>query len=728
MPGTAYHAFVWYSHSADATLAPALRLALHKFAKPWYKPRAVSVFLDQSSLSANPALWSAIERALSSAKNFILLASPESAASPWVRKEIDWWLAHRSVDSMLILLTGGELAWNAAAGDFDWTRTTSISPELAGSFPAEPLYVDLRSIKAAGTLSLRDPKFRAAVLDVAAPLHGRNKDELDGEDIRQNRRTMRIARGVTVAMALLAAAAVWQAIVANQQRNEAIAQRGVAERETARAKTQEGIANRQTIEARNQKTIADRERDEAVRQRDLALSRRLASDSSRQLLNPLQWDLALLLAIESMRKAPTSDNYELLARLSSDGARIVAAFTGENLVAFSPDSRLVATGDRGHLVVRDAHNGRERARVDADSIALGDICFTPAASRVVGHSDEEAIAIDIAGRRRVPFPVEIERGGRVSVSTDCRFLTTARAGTARLIALETNRVVTEFPVPAALTTLATSSDGDGVAYTEGSRVTIVSARSKAVRGQWQAGQDVVRTAFDADGKRLMVSIGTRGTVMLDAGDGRPISESAARGILSPGGELAADLEREGRELVTWDVGRGVWTKRVPLSRSATNLAWSHDGEFLVYGGGEGDGSARVLQSESWRQLARFAFPSGASSNTPGATPPQVHVRISPSGNLASAANSRNGVVFEIHRDRPIVILPSTVKPGPVALSANGRRVAFRTMNRYDFDRRHGITPRAGQLPMRRVFVAADAVEWQWTHSGVQLPWRRARRV
>ena len=133
--------------------------------------------------------------------------------------------------------------------------------------------------------------------------------------------------------------------------------------------------------------------------------------------------------------------------------------------------------------------------------------------------------------------------------------------------------------------------------------------------------------------------------------------------------------------MTWDVGRGMWTKRIPLSRSATNLAWSNDGEFLVYGGGEGDGSARVLQSESWRQLARFAFPSGASSNTPGVTPSRVRVRISPSGNLASAANSRNGVVFEIHRDRPIVILPSTVKPGPVALSANGKRAAFRTMNR-----------------------------------------------
>ena len=212
------------------------------------------------------------------------------------------------------------------------------------------------------------------------PLHGRNKDELDGEDIRQNRRTMRIARGVAVAMALLAAAAVWQAIVANQQRNEAIAQRGVAERETARAVTQEGIANqqrdiaeKQTIEARNQKTIADRERDEAVRQRDLALSRRLVSDSSRQLANPLQWDLAMVLAIESMRKAPTADNYELLARLSSEGARVVASFPGENLVAFSPDSRLVATGGSG----KSGGPGRTR-RTRAGTRGHGQ-------RRVVGH-------------------------------------------------------------------------------------------------------------------------------------------------------------------------------------------------------------------------------------------------------------------------------------------------------------------------------------------------------
>src|SRR5713101_3080751 len=102
MPGKVqYQAFFSYSHAADSALAPAFRLALHRFAKPWYKIRALSVFLDQSTLSANPALWPAIEVALSASEYFVLFASPESAASQWVRKGIEWWTCNRSMDRML---------------------------------------------------------------------------------------------------------------------------------------------------------------------------------------------------------------------------------------------------------------------------------------------------------------------------------------------------------------------------------------------------------------------------------------------------------------------------------------------------------------------------------------------------------------------------------------------------------------------------------------------------
>src|SRR4029077_10154938 len=139
----------------------------------------------------SPELWPAIVTALADADYFLLLASPAAAASPRVQREIEWWLEHRSPQRMLLLITGGELSWDEAAGDFDWSRTDAIPSCLRARFPSEPLWVALRWAKSGDTLSLRHVQFRQAVLDVAAPLHGRSKDELDGEDVRQFARTRR---------------------------------------------------------------------------------------------------------------------------------------------------------------------------------------------------------------------------------------------------------------------------------------------------------------------------------------------------------------------------------------------------------------------------------------------------------------------------------------------------------------------------------------------------------
>jgi hypothetical protein len=51
----AYDAFISYSHTADGTLAGGLQSALHSFAKPWYKRRALHIFRDQTNLAVNPA-------------------------------------------------------------------------------------------------------------------------------------------------------------------------------------------------------------------------------------------------------------------------------------------------------------------------------------------------------------------------------------------------------------------------------------------------------------------------------------------------------------------------------------------------------------------------------------------------------------------------------------------------------------------------------------------------
>src|SRR5512133_1618996 len=104
-----YKAFISYSHSADARLAPALRSALRRIAKPWYRRAPFRVFVDNSSLSANPALWQSIEAALEKSEYLLVLASTASARSEWVGRELDWWLTHRTVESMLIVVTDGEV-------------------------------------------------------------------------------------------------------------------------------------------------------------------------------------------------------------------------------------------------------------------------------------------------------------------------------------------------------------------------------------------------------------------------------------------------------------------------------------------------------------------------------------------------------------------------------------------------------------------------------------------
>jgi hypothetical protein len=60
-----HDAFISYSHAADGEFAPRLETALQRFAKPWFKLRALDVFRDAANLnlSAGPErvwrTWSA---------------------------------------------------------------------------------------------------------------------------------------------------------------------------------------------------------------------------------------------------------------------------------------------------------------------------------------------------------------------------------------------------------------------------------------------------------------------------------------------------------------------------------------------------------------------------------------------------------------------------------------------------------------------------------------------
>ena len=204
LPGrssSGYDAFISYSHALDGRLAPIFQQELENFAKPWYRLRSLRVFRDDASLTANPGLWSSIEGALAGSAWFVLMASPEAAKSPWVDREVSWWLAHRSAQRLLIVLTGGELLWDGSAGDFDWAATSALPPALGGAFAEEPRWTDLGRLRDAGHVDGSNPRLRDCVADVAAAVRGMPKDLLVGEHIRQHRRALRLARGGVTALA-----------------------------------------------------------------------------------------------------------------------------------------------------------------------------------------------------------------------------------------------------------------------------------------------------------------------------------------------------------------------------------------------------------------------------------------------------------------------------------------------------------------------------------------------
>lgn len=233
-----YDGFISYSHSADGRLAPALQKALQSFAKPWYRRRSLSVFRDNTGLSVAPHLWGAITEAMDDSGWFVLLTSPEAADSDWVNKEIEHWKETHSVDRILPVVTSGEWVWDADAGDFDWEASTAVPEALHGVFTDEPRHLDLRWAHEEMQLNARHGKFRDAVAQLAAPMHGKSKDDLEGEDIRRHRGAVRLAwtTGITIFLLLVAAVvagifAKSNADRAEERRKESDSQRLAAQSE-----------------------------------------------------------------------------------------------------------------------------------------------------------------------------------------------------------------------------------------------------------------------------------------------------------------------------------------------------------------------------------------------------------------------------------------------------------------------------------------------------------------
>ena len=239
-----YDVFISYSRDpVDRDVATRLQGELQRFARPWFRPRArtLRVFRDQTNLPPSPDLWGTLKQAMSSSRWLVLVASPRSARSLGVRRELDWWREQQGSANISIALADGELRWDDARNDFDWATTTALPRQALGhAFTHEPAWIDLRPVTQGESLGRRarlrrfarplaDPRLQDAAASLIAEIKKVPKDTLIGEHLRRSRQTRRAVTSTLVILVLLLAASVTAGLVARSQRDRAVHQATISE-------------------------------------------------------------------------------------------------------------------------------------------------------------------------------------------------------------------------------------------------------------------------------------------------------------------------------------------------------------------------------------------------------------------------------------------------------------------------------------------------------------------
>ncbi|MFI7671562.1 TIR domain-containing protein [Nocardia sp. NPDC049526] len=216
-----------YSGSRDRTLLPALQKAIERQPRRWYRPPRFRVFLDNSSISIGPKLWEKIESGLRRSRWLVVIASPEAAASKWVDREIAWWIEHRSIETLLLVVSAGELVWNDADHAWDQERSTALPPRLLGHFDAEPVWKSIVWLHS-GEGAVSDPDLTAAAVSITSVVRGMPEDDLRSEGLRETRRNLRWAQSAGAVLVFLLVLAIVVAQIAFVQKNHADEQARIA--------------------------------------------------------------------------------------------------------------------------------------------------------------------------------------------------------------------------------------------------------------------------------------------------------------------------------------------------------------------------------------------------------------------------------------------------------------------------------------------------------------------
>jgi WD40 repeat protein len=510
----------------------------------------------------------------------------------------------------------------------------------------EPTWTDLSWAQAEQNLSLRNSQFSAHVADLAAPVRAMSKDALVDEDIRQHRRSLRLAWSAAGALLILAVAATAAAIVAVTQRHEALVQRDRAQSRALAALAEANRASDPLTSLRDAtQSLAIDSTPEGIRalrgtlavplRRVFNLTERVGgltfSPDGRRVAQAARGGVTLL-DLRSGRAAPASARGpSFVADLSFDASGRKLATVGQlgsvnalqvtdvadgsgtqtirfgNLAdgAISPDGGTVALADQaGALAVRDLRTGRTLVLDRLVAVSFG-LQFSPDGRRLLAIGGR---GLEIWSTSRSGGRVDIRAGPVVAarISAAGTVVGVAADGAVTTWSLEGKTLRRAHIALGPDPSVAVSSDGRLVAVGSASSVVVWDLMSggRRVVGSHPGGA-ITAVAF-GPGDRSLASAAEGDALVriwdLQTGPPRPgRGRNFYTSILtaSPGGALIAAAEDGGSSVAVWPRDGG--TRRVFRGGGEAILAagFMRDGrEILTVAD---DGSARLVDAATGRR-------------------------------------------------------------------------------------------------------------------------------
>nr|VFJ59681.1 MAG: TIR domain-containing protein [Candidatus Kentron sp. FW] len=233
--GKRFAAFISYKHVSSTSFAAQLERALKSYAKPLLaRPR--KIFRDEKHFAPGVDLPRLIEEALQDSEYLLLLASPESAKSPWVQDELKLWCRDlKRQEQLIVILLDGDIAVDDKSKQIDWSGTDALPAFMAEHLTTVPLYLDLRELTGLKNIGLDDLDFKHAINGIVARFRGIDPNEMLGEEIRLRRKTLWLRNGAVAALAALTVLSGIFGFLADSARSVAEDQREIAEEKTKEA-------------------------------------------------------------------------------------------------------------------------------------------------------------------------------------------------------------------------------------------------------------------------------------------------------------------------------------------------------------------------------------------------------------------------------------------------------------------------------------------------------------